>query len=89
MEGAGITILVIPLACCCCGSCMPATTPGELTGGRWWEAALHTGRTRRLRRAVLRSCGTDVAVLLVHWQLEPPEVTRMLAEEEPDGEAAP
>ncbi len=60
----------------------------ELTGGRWWEAPLHTGRSRRLRRAVLRSCGSDVTVLLVPWQLEPPQVARVLAEEEPDAALA-
>ncbi len=55
----------------------------ELVGGNWWEAALHTGRTQRLRAEILRHGGADVSVLVVPWQLEPPETERMLAEEEP------
>ena len=55
----------------------------ELVGGSWWEAALHTGRTRRLRAQILRHGGQDVSVLVVPWQLEPPETARVLREEEP------
>ena len=55
----------------------------ELAGGRWWEAALHTHRAQRLRTQVLRHGGPDVSVLVVPWQLEPPETERVLAEEEP------
>ena len=55
----------------------------ELAGGRWWESLLHTGRTRRLRRRILRHGGPDVSVLVVPWQLEPPATARMLADEEP------
>jgi amino acid transporter len=55
----------------------------ELAGGRWWEAALHTRRTQRLRMQVLRHGGPEVSVLVVPWQLELPETERVLAEEEP------
>ena len=55
----------------------------ELAGGRWWEAALHTRRTQRLRTQVLRHGGPDVSVLVVPWQLEAPETAQVLAEEEP------
>ncbi len=55
----------------------------ELAGARWWEAALHTHRTQRLRSQVLRHGGLDVSVLVVPWQLEAPETERVLQEEEP------
>ncbi len=54
----------------------------ELAGGRWWEVALHTGRTQRLRRQVLRHGGPAVSVLMVPWQLETVELERVIAEEE-------
>jgi len=59
----------------------------ELAGGRWWEAALHTRRTQRLRTQVLRHGGPDVSVLVVPWQLVAPETERVLAEEEPEPKA--
>ncbi len=55
----------------------------ELTGGRWWEAVLHTRRAQRLRTQVLRHGGADVSVLVVPWQLETPETSLVLADEEP------
>lgn len=60
----------------------------ELAGGRWWEAALHTGRARRLREQLLRHGGPEMSVLVVPWQLEPPaakalETAQVLAYEEP------
>jgi amino acid transporter len=55
----------------------------ELAGGRWWEAMLHTRRSQRLRTQILREGGTDISVLLVPWQLEPPKTELVLAEEEP------
>jgi amino acid transporter len=60
----------------------------ELTGGHWWEAFLHTRRTQRIRTQVLRHGGPDVSVLIVPWQLEPPEMERVLAEEEPEPQTA-
>jgi len=54
----------------------------ELTGGRWWEAVLHTRRTQRLRTQVLRHGGPDVSVLIVPWQLEAPETERAIIKEE-------
>ena len=55
----------------------------ELTGGRWWEAILHTGRAQRLRTRVLANGGPDVSVLVIPWALEAPATARVLAEEEP------
>ncbi len=55
----------------------------ELAGGRWWEAALHTGRAKRLRTRILRHGGPLVSVLVVPWQLGAPATARVLAEEEP------
>ncbi len=57
----------------------------QLVEGRWWEALLHTHRERRLRTMLLRNGGTDVAVVGVPWQIEPPAPTQVLAEEEPEG----
>ena len=58
----------------------------ELVGGRWWEAALHTRRTQRLRMQVY---GTVAPTCLVMpWQLELPETEQVLAEEEPEAAAA-
>ena len=54
----------------------------ELTGGRWWEALMHTRRAQRLRNQVLRDAGRDVSVLVVPWQLEAPEPEKAEAEEE-------
>ena len=55
----------------------------ELAGAKWWETALHTRRTQRLRTQVLRHGGPDVSVLVVPWQLEAPETEAVIAEEEP------
>ena len=55
----------------------------ELVGGRWWEAALHTRRAQRLRMQILKDAGADVSVLAVPWQLDPPDVQSVMAEEEP------
>ncbi len=60
----------------------------ELVGGNWWEAALHTGRTQRLRTQILHHGGTDVSVLVIPWQLEPPETALVLQDEEPSAAAA-
>ena len=67
-----------------------ATCPGrpfvvvlnELTGGRWWEAALHTRRTHKLRSQVLSYGGPDVSVLVVPWQ-QTVDTAQKLAKEEP------
>ena len=55
----------------------------QLVEGRWWETLLHTHRKRRLRRALLRAGGPDLAVIAVAWPLAAPEPERILAEEEP------
>jgi amino acid transporter len=54
-----------------------------LVEARWWEWLLHTHRERRLRAALLRNGGRDIAVVGVPWQLEAPAPERVLAEEEP------
>ena len=54
---------------------------GEVAGRRWREAVLHTRRTANLRTSILRHGGPGVSVLLVPWQLEPPETARALEEE--------
>ena len=45
-----------------------------LVEARWWEMLLHTHRERRIRRALQRHGGPDVAALIVPWNLEPPAV---------------
>ncbi len=57
----------------------------QLIERRWWEAAMHTHRERRLRVALLRDGGPDLAVIGVPWQLNPPLPEAALAEEEPGG----
>lgn len=54
-----------------------------LVEGRWWETLLHTHHERRLRAALLRNAGPEVAVLSVPWHLADPEPQKILAEEEP------
>ena len=54
-----------------------------LVEARWWETLLHTHRERRLRSALLRNGGPDIAVVGVPWQLETPALEQVLAEEEP------
>ena len=54
-----------------------------LVEARWWERLLHTHRERRLRAALLRHGGSDIAVVGVPWQLEAPAPEQVLAEEEP------
>jgi hypothetical protein len=54
-----------------------------LVEARWWENLLHTHRERHLRKALMRHGGTDIAVVGVPWQLEPPALEQVLAEEGP------
>ena len=54
-----------------------------LVEARWWEWVMHTHRERRLRAALLRSGGPDIAVVGVPWQIQAPQPERLLAEEEP------
>jgi amino acid transporter len=55
----------------------------QLVEGSWWESLMHTHRERRLRKALLRDGGPDLAVIGVPWQLHPSKPARALAEEEP------
>ncbi len=54
----------------------------ELTGGRWWQAVLHTRRSQKLRTQLLSYGGPDVSVLVVPWQ-QTVDTAQKLAEEEP------
>ncbi len=69
------------------GGCEPgrpvAIVLPQLIEKRWWEWVLHTHRERRLRAALLRNGGEDLAVIGVPWQLEPSSRKKLLAEEEP------
>ena len=71
------------------GGCEPgrpvAVVLPQLVEKRWWEGVMHTHRERRLRAALLRDGGQDLAVIGVPWQLEPPAPRKLLAEEEPAG----
>jgi hypothetical protein len=55
----------------------------ELVEGRWWGYLMHTHRERRLRARLLRHGGRDVVVCSVPWQLQPPDLSEAIAEEEP------
>ena len=55
----------------------------QLVEARWWERLLHTHRERRLRAALLRNGGPDLAIVAVPWNLGAPEPEQVLAEEEP------
>ncbi len=56
----------------------------QLVERRWWESLMHTHRERRLRTALLRDGGPDLAVIGVPWQLNPVATERTLAAEEMD-----
>lgn len=55
----------------------------QLVEARWWEVLLHTHRERRLRRALWRQGGSDLATVAVPWNLKAQEIKQTLAEEEP------
>jgi amino acid transporter len=55
----------------------------QLVEARWWEWLLHTHRERRLRKALLRNGGRDLAIVGIPWNLGAPEPELLLAEEEP------
>jgi amino acid transporter len=55
-----------------------------LVEAHWWEVLLHTHRERRLRRALRRYGGPDLATVAVPWNLETPQVEEVLAAEEPE-----
>ena len=69
------------------GGCEPgrpvAVVLPQLVEKRWGAALIQTHRERRLRSALLRDGGKDIAVIGVPWQLEPPAPGKILAEEEP------
>ena len=55
----------------------------QLIEASWWEVLFHTHRERRLRIALLRDGGSDIAVIAVPWQLCVSAPQHLLAEEEP------
>ena len=55
----------------------------QLVEARWWEVLMHTHRERRLRAALLRDGGPDLAVVAVPFQLRAPAPAQALAAEEP------
>ena len=59
-----------------------------LVEAHWWDHLMHTHRVRRLRRALMRHGGPQLAVLLVPWTLEEPKPEAVIAEEEPRRPAA-
>lgn len=56
----------------------------ELVKAHWWDFLLHTGRSIRLRRTLLRHGGLNLAVVTVPWTLEEPRPDKVIADEEPD-----
>ncbi len=69
------------------GGCEPgrpvAVVLPQLVEKHWWQGVMHTHRERKLRSALLRNGGKDIAVIGVPWQLQPPAPEKILAEEEP------
>ncbi len=54
-----------------------------LVEARPWEILLHTHRERRLRSALLRHGGPDLAIVAVPWTLDAPKTRAVIEEEEP------
>ncbi len=55
----------------------------QLVEARWWEVLMHTHRERKLRNALLRDGGPNLAVVAVPFQLRAPAPAQALAAEEP------
>jgi hypothetical protein len=49
----------------------------------WWDYLLTTGRAERLRAALLRHGGPNLAVVTVPWAREAPRPEKIIGEEEP------
>jgi len=58
----------------------------ELVKEHWWDYLLHSYRTRRLRLALLRHGGPNLAVVIVPWAREEPHPEEIIQEEEPERE---
>jgi amino acid transporter len=54
-----------------------------LVEAHWWDHLMHTHRVHRLRKALMRHGGPQLAVLLVPWTLEEPKPEAVIAAEEP------
>jgi amino acid transporter len=55
----------------------------QLVGAHWWDVLLHSRRVQRLRDALLRHGGRNIAVIIVPWSLEEPQPEAVIAQEEP------
>jgi hypothetical protein len=60
----------------------------ELIKEHWWDYVLLGDRARRLRAALLRRGGPDLAVVIVSWARGEPHPERIVAEEEPEPDSA-
>jgi hypothetical protein len=60
----------------------------EIVKAHWWDYLLHSSRTRRLRAALLRHGGPNLAVVIVPWAREQPHPEKVIEEEEP-GSSSP
>jgi MFS family permease len=61
----------------------------EVVKEHWWDyLLLDISRVRRLRAALLRHGGPDLAVVIVPWAYEPPHPEEMIEEEEPARDGA-
>jgi amino acid transporter len=59
----------------------------ELVKEHWWDYVLRTQRAHRLRTALLRHGGPDLAVVVVPWASEAPHPEKIIEEEEPAAQA--
>jgi amino acid transporter len=59
----------------------------EIAKEHWWDYLLHSSRARRLRSALLRHGGPNLAVLIVPWVSEEPHPEKVIEEEEPPAPA--
>jgi hypothetical protein len=59
----------------------------EVVKERWWDyLLLDSSRIRRLRTALLRHGGPNLAVVTVPWAHEEPHPEEVIAEEEPQSQ---
>jgi hypothetical protein len=59
----------------------------EVVKEHWWDhLLLDSSRVRRLRAALLRHGGPNLAVVTVPWAREPPHPEKVIEEEEPEPE---
>jgi hypothetical protein len=59
----------------------------ELIKEHWWDYLLVSRRAHRLREALVRHGGPDLAVAIVPWAREPPHPEKIIEQEEPVAQA--